>query len=52
MIKKARAIVLKTPPGKITDREFEKENGGNGLRYSSISSLATQPERGIWAWMR
>lgn len=33
-IKKARAIVLKAPAGKITDEEPENENGGSGLRYS------------------
>ena len=30
----ARATALKTRPGKITDQELEKENGGSGLRYS------------------
>jgi len=30
----ARAIALKVHPGKITDEELEKENGGSGLRYS------------------
>ena len=30
----ARAIALKTFPGKITDEELEKEKGGSGLRYS------------------
>jgi uncharacterized membrane protein YkoI len=30
----ARAIALKAFPGKITDEELEKENGGSGLRYS------------------
>ncbi len=30
----ARAIALKAHPGKITDAELEKENGGSGLRYS------------------
>jgi len=30
----ARAIALKAHPGKITDEELEKENGGSGLRYS------------------
>jgi uncharacterized membrane protein YkoI len=33
-IKEARAIALKAHPGKITDEELEKENGGSGLRYS------------------
>ncbi len=30
----ARLIALKAHPGKITDEELEKENGGSGLRYS------------------
>ena len=30
----ARASALKAFPGKITDEELEKENGGSGLRYS------------------
>ena len=30
----ARTIALKARPGKITDEELEKENGGSGLRYS------------------
>lgn len=30
----ARATALKVHPGKITDAELEKENGGSGLRYS------------------
>jgi uncharacterized membrane protein YkoI len=30
----ARAIALKTFPGKIKDEELEKEKGGSGLRYS------------------
>ena len=30
----ARAIALKAFPGKITDEELEKEEGGSGLRYS------------------
>jgi uncharacterized membrane protein YkoI len=33
-ISEARAIALKAYPGKITDEELEKENGGSGLRYS------------------
>lgn len=31
---KAQAIALKAHPGKVTDRELEKESGGSGLRYS------------------
>jgi len=30
----ARAIALKAFPGKVTDEELEKEEGGSGLRYS------------------
>jgi uncharacterized membrane protein YkoI len=30
----ARAIALKVFPGKVTDEELEKEEGGSGLRYS------------------
>ena len=33
-LKVAREIALKAYPGKITDEELEKENGGSGLRYS------------------
>ena len=33
-ITEARAIALKAHPGKITDQELEKEQGGSGLRYS------------------
>lgn len=33
-MKEARAIALKACPGKITDEELERENGGSGLRYS------------------
>ncbi len=33
-IQAARDIALKARPGKITDEELEKENGGSGLRYS------------------
>jgi uncharacterized membrane protein YkoI len=35
-IKQARAIALKTKPGKITKEELEKEPGGSGLRYSFV----------------
>ena len=30
----ASAIALKARPGKITDKELEREAGGSGLRYS------------------
>ena len=33
-IEQARAIALKTHPGRITDEELEREGGGSGLRYS------------------
>ena len=30
----AESIALKVRPGKIADRELEREKGGSGLRYS------------------
>lgn len=33
-MEEARVIAHKAHPGKITDEELEKENGGSGLRYS------------------
>jgi uncharacterized membrane protein YkoI len=33
-MQQASAAALKSRPGKITDRELEKEKGGSGLRYS------------------
>jgi uncharacterized membrane protein YkoI len=30
----ASAIAVRARPGKITDRELEREKGGSGLRYS------------------
>ena len=33
-IEQARAIALKAHPGRITDEELEREDGGSGLRYS------------------
>jgi uncharacterized membrane protein YkoI len=33
-IAEARAIALKARPGRITDEELEKEQGGSGLRYT------------------
>lgn len=33
-MERAQAIALKVRPGKITDKELEKEAGGSGLRYS------------------
>ena len=32
----ARAVALKTRPGKVTKEELEKEPGGSGLRYSFV----------------
>jgi len=31
---KAQSIALKARPGKVIDKELEKESGGSGLRYS------------------
>lgn len=31
---KAEAIALKARPGKVADKELEKETGGSGLRWS------------------
>lgn len=33
-MEKATDVALKARPGKITDKELEKEKGGSGLRYS------------------
>jgi uncharacterized membrane protein YkoI len=33
-ISEAEQIALKARPGKVTDRELEREKGGSGLRYS------------------
>jgi uncharacterized membrane protein YkoI len=33
-LEQAQAIALKARPGKVTDRELEKEKGGSGLRWS------------------
>jgi uncharacterized membrane protein YkoI len=33
-MEQATEIALKARPGKITDKELEKESGGSGLRYS------------------
>ncbi|MDE2422421.1 MAG: PepSY domain-containing protein [Gammaproteobacteria bacterium] len=44
----ARMIALKAHPGKITDAELEKENGGSGLRYSfDILTGKTTHEVGV-----
>src|ERR1700751_4946321 len=33
-VQQAQAIALKVRPGRVTDKELEKEAGGSGLRYS------------------
>src|SRR5262249_52424420 len=33
-LKRAEAIALHVRPGRITDRDLERERGGSGLRYS------------------
>ena len=44
----AIAIALKAHPGKITDRELEKERGGSGLRYSfDVKSNGQTAEVGV-----
>jgi len=44
----ARTIALKAHPGKITDEELEKEQGGSGLRYSfDIKRGAVTQEVGV-----
>jgi uncharacterized membrane protein YkoI len=47
-IHQASEIALKARPGKITDRELEREKGGSGLRYSfDITSHKTKYEVGV-----
>jgi uncharacterized membrane protein YkoI len=44
----ATAIALKARPGKVTDRELEREGGGSGLRYSfDIKSQGIVYEVGV-----
>ena len=44
----ASVIAVKARPGKITDRELEKEKGGSGLRYSfDVNSRGTTYEVGV-----
>jgi uncharacterized membrane protein YkoI len=44
----AQATALKARPGKITDKELEKEAGGSGLRYSfDIASGGKTYEVGV-----
>jgi uncharacterized membrane protein YkoI len=47
-MQQASTIALKARPGKITDRELEKEKGGSGLRYSfDVESHGTTYEVGV-----
>ncbi len=44
----ARAIALRTVPGKIVSQELERERGGSGLRYTfDIKTGATTREVGV-----
>jgi uncharacterized membrane protein YkoI len=44
----ATAIARKARPGKITDKELEREKGGSGLRYSfDITAAGKKYEVGI-----
>jgi hypothetical protein len=44
----AQAVALKARPGKIVDKELEKEAGGSGLRYAfDISSHGKTYEVGV-----
>ena len=44
----ATKTALKTRPGKITDKELEKEAGGSGLRYSfDIKTAGVTYEVGV-----
>lgn len=45
---KATEIALKARPGKILDKELEKESGGSGLRYTyDIRSKGVTYEVGV-----
>jgi uncharacterized membrane protein YkoI len=47
-IDQAEQIALKARPGKVTDKELEKEKGGSGLRYSfDIKAGKTTYEVGV-----
>jgi uncharacterized membrane protein YkoI len=47
-MQKASAIALNARPGKITDRELEREGGGSGLRYSfDVKSRGVTYEVGV-----
>ncbi len=47
-IAEARATAVKAHPGKITDEELEKEQGGSNLRYSfDIRTANSTQEVGV-----
>jgi uncharacterized membrane protein YkoI len=47
-MEQAMDVALKARPGKITDKELEKEKGGSGLRYSfDIRSKGVTYEVGV-----
>jgi hypothetical protein len=47
-IDQAHAIALKARPGRITDEELEREDGGNGLRYTfGVDTSSGAQELGV-----
>ena len=47
-MEQATDIALKARPGKITDKELEREKGGSGLRYTfNVLSKALTYEVGV-----
>ena len=47
-MQQASTIAAKARPGKITDRELERERGGSGLRYSfDVKSHGVTYEVGV-----
>ena len=47
-IDQARAIAMKAHPGRITDEELEREDGGSGLRYTfSVDTDSGVQELGV-----
>ena len=47
-MEQASRIAIKARPGKVIDRELEKEKGGSGLRYSfDVSSRGVTYEVGV-----
>jgi len=47
-MEQATEIALKAQPGKITDKELEREKGGSGLRYTfDVLSKALTYEVGV-----